>query len=298
MRYHPLIPRFPGSKRRHLKEHPELFPSSPVDVWLAPFAGSGADTLMMLQNGFAKRAIVAESDPALRCIWESWLHGNHEHVYRGIERWQTAIQESGIEQVWNEMKASLSADSLEFRAATSLAMRRIAFGGVMRHGQENGKLNIKFVRTQIPAFLKWRYQFPPPADVSLFDDCIAAIQSAKSEQGMIAGWIDPPYYIPRYFGRMVACYPWHKPHSAETLRLGVGALKEALTLDIPHLIYSNYSSREHDALVSDLMVGATEINCGRFSDLHQGHGDPSVFVNERLWLKSQSYQQQLSLFSA
>lgn len=295
MKFHPLIPRFPGSKRRYMRK-PGILPSQPVDLYLAPFAGSGSDTLFMIQNGWAKRAIVGDVDPMLRCIWESWLKGDWAKVYNLIEDWKGKFAAMDSDEAWARLKHESRTGSTEMRAAASLCLRKLTFGGVTREGQQNGELNIKYVQCQLEPFQRWEYRFPPLANVVLADDCFSAIDLAAKDAGTKAAWVDPPYYIPRSMGRMVACYPGHKPHDVDTMNLGINALRQTVELKPDHLLYSNYSSLEHDRQVEALMDGKS-VDFGRLETMHQGNGEACVFTNEKVWVKSSILCEQLSLFA-
>jgi site-specific DNA-adenine methylase len=325
MKYKPLIERFPGSKRKHLSI-PGIIPMHDVEATLEPFAGSGAFTLAMLQNRRAKKGYLGEKDQSLFSVYCAWQNPRtHKSIYDVLHVWQNRFAETqlipkfntelgrfeyaaptaNVDEVWEALKTAFEMGS----PSACLALRKLTFGGVVRESN-SGNLNIKWTQGQMDAFLHWQYEFPPVVSISLSTDCIDAIIACKQgNHKSVAAWIDPPYYLPKdEYGRMVPCYPGHKPHDESTLELALDALTGATGLmpTLSHLVYTNYSSKKHDEEVNRTLklMGfdtVTFIDNGRLDKMNNNPTEISVDAREGIWIAQRSElinQKQLELLQA
>lgn len=275
--------------------------------------------MALLQKGWAKRAIVADSDPLVRAIWECWQSpGQQALVLRAIAEWQAQFSQthatiarnakgepirlyfsSSPVQSWTALKMICETPNLRpisEVAAASLVLRKLTFGGVVRFAQgseavpgKNSRLNIKYVSGQLAKLARWQYRFPPIYPAQVLSSAQSAIDLVDKTAGTIAAWVDPPYYLPRAdYGRMCPAYPGHRPHAAETMDFALYILRKVAAIpNVGHLIYSNYSSQQHDFLVDRILSDFDQIQTidrGRLNSLYQGNGKPSVLASERIWI--------------
>lgn len=296
-----VFTRFPGNKRRHLAM-PGIQPEQATAV-LEPFCGTGAFSLHLLRTKTVEQAFWGEQDRSLIAVYKIWQSGDYQPIYDGIEQWKLKFRQDS-ESAWIALKQDFEAGC----PVASLVLRKLTFGGVVRFGSKNGKLNVRPVKDCLQSIQKWHYRFPKIQPVSISIGYEAAIESCKqSSPESLVSWVDPPYYLPRAeFGRMVPCYPNHKPHDDSTLEMAIDAL--AKTAEIPtckHLIYSNYQSEQHDQKVAEIFKkqgfdAVSLVDIGRLDGMHRGTGNPRVLASEGIWIAQRSdllNNRQLDLFN-
>lgn len=307
MKFHPLFPRFPGSKRRHLALS-AIRPLHAYNLVLEPFAGAGSLSHACLQRGLAQRAVVGEADLLVASVWQAWetSYESHQIVYEQLKRCKTRFLSQDPDDGWAEFKSrstSLTISPWE-AAAIELCMRQLTFGGVMRTAKTSDDLNVKWTKDQLRLFARWRYTFPPVKFCTIAPDYQQAIYEAEQVNPPSAiAWVDPPYYLPREMGHMDPAYRGHRPHDRATLEMGIDALQQTARLPFVHtLIYSNYSSPEHDLMAYGALMdcGFDEVRAidfGVLDTMNQGNGESKVQAHDLILVahKTRVVTRQLSL---
>lgn len=302
-----LIPRYPGGKRKLLKQ---IYDGDTYDCIVDPFAGGGAATVKLLP--VVKRAFVADADPSVWAVWECWRKPHlHPHVKQIIRNIQTNTAANPA-LAWDLSKQDFEAANTrrpDLLAATSLAIRKLAFGGVIRFGA-SGKLNITWSKGQLPKFLSWQYRFPAQPEgtqINLGDswqDAVSAFKSSDCKRAIAL--IDPPYFVPytpgtsrRGNGGMTPAYPGHKPHAQDTFDLCVDCVSSLVSSNrVKRLVVANYwSSEMNEALTKIAEDAQLPIECikvGRLDGINRSRAVSTQNV-DCLWVIGHQRIKQLSL---
>ena len=102
-----LIPRYPGAKSSRSK-YP-VWDGVTYDLALVPFAGSGRWCIPALQLGQVKALRVADADPAVRVVWESFAENmDSAYVHGCIESWVTEFVSLAGEDGFKENNQALA----------------------------------------------------------------------------------------------------------------------------------------------------------------------------------------------
>ena len=252
----PLIPRMPGSKRRHLPEW-ALILSQGFDTVVEYFGGALWVTQALVQagNSTVERVIVAEAAADLRAVYNAWVQLEtieckdfRKAVSRSLERWQRL----GIEESWPVIKQcyeALQASGIPSprAAAAGLSLRLLTVSGIVRDTPGSGRLNVVPNKSQLKRWSTYKPDWPKsPNSLRVFssyqnivlpDDCSNTLAVC-----------DPPYcgrlgnatrrgghYIsPAYFG--------HRPHEQFTADMAVDSVRHALSHGCRTVIACNYDA--------------------------------------------------------
>lgn len=260
-----LIPRFPGSKRRHWR----FFVDETYDSIVEPFAGGGSISVKATEINPWASVFAADANPATWAVWHCW--GNlqlHSEVYCHVERLKSVLKDDPG-YGWESLKLAYEAANVSepaSLAATTLMVHRLTFGGVVRCNTQ-GRLNIAASKGQYEALERFHYRFPPIPLGGLtvghqWEDAIAAFNDIG--RGKTLAIVDPPYWLPyqpgterRGTGAMTPAYPGHLPHAEATLRLTIDSVRALATNPKVHrLIVTNYLSDAVDGAMSAIADGA------------------------------------------
>lgn len=302
-----LIPRYPGGKRKLLKQ---IYDGDNYDCIVDPFAGGGAITVKLLP--IVKHAFVADADPSVWAVWECWrkpdLHSHVRQIIRNIQ----ANAAANPALAWDFLKQDFEAANIrrpDLLAATSLAIRKLAFGGVIRLGS-SGKLNITWSKGQLPKLLSWQYRFPAQpkgAQINLshfWQDAVLRFTGSSCKRAIAL--IDPPYWLPytpgtsrRGTGGMTPAYPGHKPHAQETFDLCTKCVSSLVDSHrVQRLVVANYWSNEMDEALTKIAEEAQlPIECikvGRLDGINKSRAVSTQNV-DCLWVIGHQGIKQLSL---
>lgn len=134
------------------------------------------------------------------------------HLFAALDSW------------WHAMTEMFDSESLSLprRAAISLFVRYVTFGGVIRRSGGSGKLNVKYTFCRLPMLYRWQYRFPAlPSGTKLevYSDWKACVEAAIASGLTFNALIDPPYWV---------------PYTPGTSRRGTGGLTPAYALHDPH----------------------------------------------------------------
>lgn len=300
-KWDPFISVYPGNKgdstyRSHI--FGERFQWGAV---LEPFCGTGATSLYARCD----RRFLAESAPDVRAIWQAWIDGQWHEVVGRIRDYQRCP----VPETWAYAKGVYHDSRCPLNlAAASLVLRKLAFGGVIRHNRK-GRLNVTWNPSKIPAFLNWDpVAPPPPSGISLTHDWKEAVlrwEAAKIPETLVL--LDPPYYLPykagterRGTGLMTPAYRDHRPHSEECLKLTLDPLR--IITPNPNakriVVCNYYSDRLQTEIVAiaratgRMLVSTPGIPCkveqgidiGVMGHMNRGNGKPRVKAVEKLWI--------------
>ena len=251
-----LIPRMPGSKRRHLPEWVSIL-SQGFDTVVEYFGGAlwTTQALVQVEQPTVKRVIVAEAAADLRAIYSAWIELEaieckdfRKAVNRSLQRWQ----QLGIEESWPVIKQCYEAFQAigiasPRAAAAGLSLRLLTVSGIVRDTPGSGRLNVVPNKSQID---RWQNYVPewPTAPEQL--DVFASYQRIvlPDDCGNTFAICDPPYcgrlgkatrrgghYIsPAYFG--------HRPHEQFTADMAVDSVAHALSHGCRTVIACNYDA--------------------------------------------------------
>jgi len=298
-----LMPRYPGSKARYLIQWDD---GARFDAVVEPFLGAGHFLQYYLPR--VQHAFAAEADPSVLAIWHSWLRPNEHHrVYWWINSLQRDFAfDTKQAWAWQFLKGVFHEPSSDptILAAASLVIRKLAFGGIVRCSK-NGKLNVTYSKLQLPELLKWEYRFPPqpPIPIHLDQDWSDAVTTFSDSEAVEAiALVDPPYYVPRRYGRVTPCYPNHKPHSPDTLDLFLDCTSSLLSTGrCSRIICTNYYSPETDDAIRAI---ASQYNCpitlemgSTLTSINRGMEASSINI-EATWILGHEYARQLELFAS
>jgi len=242
--WEPFIPVYPGNKRKR-KYRAAIFDGDLC--WgsiVEPFCGTGSTALY----GYTNYRFLGESAPDVRAIWESWLSGQWHKVRESV-RFAATLDP---QHAWDTAKELYEITEKPVQlAAASLILRKLAFGGVIRHNTQ-GKLNVTWSSHKVEAFRNWAVSAPPVCPgITLRDSwegAIAAWQDLECQKSLVV--IDPPYWLPyapgterRGTGLMTPAYAGHRPHDDETLALCLEPLRQvASNPNAARIVVCNYYS--------------------------------------------------------
>lgn len=241
----------------------------------------------------ADAAFVAESDPSVLAVWLAWLQQEqHGEVLDRLGLWQKEFTGECVEQAWNALKHAFENSEGAELAAASLALRKLTFGGVVRNGA-TGNLNIRYVKCQVPKFLKWDYAFPPQPSglVHASNDWRGSWAAVQQYSFRLAkALIDAPYWLPegpgtsrRGTGRMSPAYRGHLPHADETKALCVDAFAAAVSDPRFTLIQvTNYYSDELHSDLAEIYPGVQVQMGDRLDGINAGKKKGTSHI-EALW---------------
>jgi len=325
MKISALVPRYPGSKRLY-----DFNDCGDYDSVIEPFTGSGITSLKLMSQG-ARSLFWADTDPTMRAIYHVWVNSElHDQFYSYLEEFRSSFCREPLEcdrawtqplerdRAWIQLKDTFDAADISYPAklaATSLCLRKLTFGGVVR-ASANGKLNVTYCKGQLDELKKWRYQLPiAPPILSIsqsWEGSFKKLEKSGCERTFCL--IDPPYWLPLYetdeelkkirrqSGTMLPCYLEHKPHDRATLDLCVDALKSALSSQkIKRIVITNYFSEELDnaiaALCDEFKKPLTTKTVGKLDGINRGRV-ATTQNKEAIWSIGYAATKQLSLMEA
>lgn len=268
----PFIPVYPGNKA-HARYRKVIFGGRfQWGAIVEPFAGTGSTALY----GRTESRILAESAPDVRAIWSAWVEGDWGYVQDGIR----SYQRMPTQEAWDTAKAVYAQHQGLQLAAASLVLRKLAFGGVIRHGA-NGELNVSWHESKAMSFRQWKAPAPhATGKVMLYDDALQCLRESPEDDALVV--IDPPYWLPGT-GRMTPAYRAHTPHGDDTFALCVDALVLALPW-AKRIVVCNYESPQlHEAILA-LAPHAKWVDFGVMDRMNNGNGEAKVKANERFWV--------------
>lgn len=251
-----LVPRMPGSKRRHLPEWEPIL-SQEFDTAVVYFGGAlwAVQALIQVEKPTVKRVVVAEAATDLRAIYNAWIGFTsaewkqfRKATNRCLERWQRL----GIEESWPVIKQCYEAHQSTGipsprAAAAGLSLRLLTVSGIVRDTPGSGRLNVVPNKSQIKRWSTYKPAWPKAPErldvvadyrtIILPDDCSNTIAIC-----------DPPYcgtlgkttrrsghYIsPAYFG--------HRPHEQFTADMAIDSVQHALSHGCRTVIACNYNA--------------------------------------------------------
>lgn len=291
----PFIPVYPGNKA-HSNYRKIIFGGQFVwDAIVEPFAGTGSTALY----GRTERRYLGESSNDVRAIWNVWDRGDwgaiqqeirdYQRMDSPVHAWDVAkgIYEDTIDYTDDEL-GEWSSLSL---AVASLVLRKLAFGGVIRHSRD-GELNVSYHESKFPAWQRWKAYAPHPTGViEIRRDWLCCLRSMPRGLGKnVLTLIDPPYYLPyapgterRGTGAMTPAYGNHEPHEGGTLHLCLGAVEYALKYP-GRIVVCNYLSNEMHNGILAMAPHATWTDVGTMKRMNNGNGEPRINAVERLWV--------------
>lgn len=256
-RPNPLVPRMPGSKRRHLPEWAPIL-SQDFDTVVEYFGGAlwVAQALLQAERPTVKQVIVAEAATDLRAIyeiWGGWLKSDREVARVNLQAKLTEWQTLGIEKSWPKIKA-LYENRQENgytdvqAAAAGLALRVLTVSGIVRDTPGSGRLNVVPNKSQLKRWSAYNPEWPksPDQKIEVFED-FKHLKLPDDCSNTLA-ICDPPYcgrlgkaarrgghYIsPAYFG--------HRPHEQFTADMAVDSVALALAHGCRTVIACNYNA--------------------------------------------------------
>ncbi|MEL7494315.1 MAG: DNA adenine methylase [Cyanobacteria bacterium J06554_11] len=252
-----LLHPYPGSKADR-KKYP-IWDGGNYDSVLEVFCGSGHFTTCMLLSGKVRQAFVADADPAVGAVWHCWQSRlRRQLVSENIDYLRAEIlfqPEKGfnmLKNIFNRL-STLSLDSE--KAAVSILIRRLTFGGVVRCNKQ-GELNVALSQDKLRSFQSWEFEWPwfddNQWDVSVSEswaDAFTEFELSSAENAICL--IDPPYWVApnsrsdrRGTGSLTPAYPMHgDPSGAALFDLTVAAVDRALSNPrIKRIVHTNYDS--------------------------------------------------------
>lgn len=252
----PLVPRMPGSKRRHLPEWAPIL-SQGFDTVVEYFGEAlwVSQALVQAENPTVKRVIVAEAMADLRGVYGLWGEWGETAKEQGRQELVAQLKEwqaKPIEQAWPEIKESWEAYqkagwSGTRAAAAGLALRILTVSGIVRDTPGSGKLNVVWNQSQLDRWYRYAPEWPKaPEDLRVFNSYQKVTLPTDCTNTLAV--IDPPYcgilgkatrrgghYIsPAYFG--------HRPHQQFTADMAVDSVQHALSQGCRTVIACNYDA--------------------------------------------------------
>ena len=251
-----LIPRYLGGKSDEKKYR--VGDGQQYDLALVPFGGSLRWTVKALQRGIVKTARVADSDPAVRAVWQEWMRGDRSEISDWIDRLVQAIV---IKKVTPEQSFSALKDIIDSRgkgwvnpkyAAAKILLHQFVHGGNVRCN-EKGLLNVS-PRTDKGDWSEWlkgySYELPWYSSrwaVEVYSDWQEVFQYALDTSLKTICFIDPPYAAPGPGQRtagigMSKAYANHggNPNDPALLDMHKGAVSAAIEVGCNRIVATNY----------------------------------------------------------
>ena len=248
----PLVPRMPGSKRRHLPEWAPIL-SQGFDAVVEYFGGAlwVSQALVQAEQPTVKLIIVAEAATDLRAIYSCWGSTGNERK-RSTENQLRAWQEEGLEAAWPVIKSCYEAHQQNGGpsprvAAAGLSLRLLTVACIVRDTPGSGRLNVVPNKSQIARWLKYKPRWPKaPEHLRIVSDYRSMF--LPDDYSNTLAICDPPYcgvlgkatrrgghYIsPAYFG--------HRPHEQFTADMAVDSVQHALSHGCRTVIACNYNA--------------------------------------------------------
>lgn len=318
-----LIPRFSGGKRDHKKYR--IWDGARYDAVIEPFAGGSAFSQQMILRG-CKNIFLGECDRLLLSIYQCWLNPeSHQAVYDAIADWQkrfhaATYSPAKFDLVWDCLKQRLDKSPMARyedypiaeRAAASLVLRKLTFGGVVRLNTQ-GMLNVKWVNDTIPGFLRWSYRFPfVPEDcnitiVNSWQKCVSRFHdwAEANPEGRAIALVDTPYFanLPsqeamdkrKQQNGITPAYPGHEPHSLKTLNLSIAPVRILRDFgQVKRIVVTNYYSDQLDQALRGMDAGLVMRSVGKLDGLNQTRSSGTEY-EECVWELGEAYATQTSL---
>lgn len=253
----PLVPRMPGSKRRHLPEWAPIL-SQDFDTVVEYFGGAlwVVQALLQAEHPTVKRVIVAEAATDLRAIYTAWLNQEKtvekKDFRKALERQLQAWQKEGIESAWPLIKTCYEAHQQNGgasprAAAAGLSLRLLTVSGIVRDTPGSGRLNVVPNKSQLKRWSTYTPQWPKaPEQLRVVDDyrnvglpldCSSTLAICDPPY---VGRLGPPtrrgghYISPAYFG--------HRPHEQFTADMAIDSVAHALAHGCRTVIACNYNA--------------------------------------------------------
>lgn len=252
-----LVPRMPGSKRRHLPEWAPIL-SQDFDTVAEYFGGAlwVTQALIQAENPTVKRVIAAEAAVDLRAIYTAWT--NQQKTIEGrdfrkaVASQLRAWQKDGIETAWPVIKTCYEAHQANggpsFRAAAAgLSLRLLTVSGIVRDTPGSGRLNVVPNKSQVGRWLSYSPEWPKAPEqlrvVSSYQDMGLPLGNSNT-----LAICDPPYCgvlgkATRRGGHYISpAYFSHRPHEQFTADMAVDSVQHALSHGCKTVIACNYNA--------------------------------------------------------
>lgn len=273
MRVTGLLSPFVGSKADTSK-YP-VYDYGYYDCVIEPFVGSGHFTTGMFWRTPISKAFVADSDPAIREVWECWVSAElRADVEESIDFWSERILFKNPVHAYQELKKIFEGEQYDCdgtpydivdRVSASILLRKLVFGGVLRCNTE-GRLNVALSQDKLKAFESWRFEWLPFLDryqiyiQNNWQHCLSRFELDSTARNAIA-FVDPPYWLPkgsrpgrRGTGAMTPAYPTHgDPSGDELFRDCVDCVDRLLgNPKVRRVVVTNYWSDQLHTALEDL----------------------------------------------
>lgn len=296
--YIPFIPVYPGNKSKSTYRSWIFGKRFQWGAVLEPFCGTGATSLYARCD----RRFIGEAAPDVWSIWQCWLDGNWDAVQWEIQEYRKMAPDVAWHRAtWVYEKPDPHIETLGRcrieLAAASLVIRKLAFGGVVRHNKA-GQLNVTWSSHKLSAFHNWQAPAPAPFPgwklTKDWRDAVEWWQEADIADSLIL--LDPPYYLPYApgterggTGLMTPAYRGHQPHSEECLALTLDPLRMVATNpNAKRIVVCNYFSPrlqiEIEAIAHATGRMLSHHDFGAMNQMNRGHGQPKVKAIERFWI--------------
>lgn len=212
--------RYPGAKSKLYNYIDNLLVAEKRTgcVFYEPFAGSAAISLLLLENGIIRRAILNELDPLLYNFWYSVFNFTDELI--------TLINDTEITvENWYEFSKYRNEDYLNTKTRVQIGfaclfLNRTNFSGILKANPLGGleqksvyKINCRFNKTKIISSIRALSRFKDKVEIHNLDAIDFMKQELRYKRNCSTFvYIDPPYY--NEGSNLYRCYYTHKQHVA------------------------------------------------------------------------------------
>jgi len=154
-----------------------------------PFAGSGVAGLTLLDEGYTKRLVLAEKDPALREFWQAGL--NDPTFSQRVGAWTEQALSLPLAAQRDFTLASIAEFERSDKAFWILLMTRTKFNAVLKGGFKIH--DVRGILTNWPPNLASSLErlYVLRERIDLFEDGLKALEYANSPDNY--AFVDPPY---------------------------------------------------------------------------------------------------------